>query len=440
MNRFNLNRMFFFLLAIALSPSLRAQSLSPRNSDESSSISREPASYPETKKSLATEGLPQSEEEPSRLWNSPWRKSTADNGFDFDFFVFWDGISNEYGGAKKGSAGFLTTDIYLKFDLEKEFGFSGYSSLIQLHANTNQTIGVYPGDVAGINAFAMPNEEILIPSQAYLKKESTENRWSFLLGLYDFSTEFFYTDSSIIFLNNGFTQGAETNPPSPYTISVYPINGPGLRFKKMFENSSYIMAGVSSSQARDPNYDRGTHPILSTDREGTYQIVEAGLQKEVEKTIFNKYFIGYWWLSKSSPILDNEEANDFSKGMYLMGDHHFSEKTSLFARWGFANEKVSRISSSFSFGINQKSIFNEKDQFGVGYSYSALSKKSRELQEDEDVIVSLKEKEEVIEVLYRHEFKPGLVLMPDFQYVINPSMDSRMKPASVYSLHLEISI
>jgi carbohydrate-selective porin OprB len=51
----------------------------------------------------------------------------------------------------------------------------------------------------------------------------------------------------------------------------------------------------------------------------------------------------------------------------------------------------------------------------------------------------LNDREIAIEAAYRAEILPGLILQPDLQYIINPSMDPKLDNALQVGLRLEMS-
>ena len=402
---------------------------------EASSI-REPASSLETKKTIANDQIQkETEETPTRLLNGQWRTSLSDSGFDFEAFYFFNGISNQSGGAKKGGVGISTLDTFLHFNFEKLLGWSGGSFLLQYHANGGEFINQYTGDLMGVNSYALSTNESLV-SQAYLKQAWNEGSSDLLFGLYDYSSEFFVTESSLIFMNNGFLLGAETYPPAPAALSVYPINAPAMRLRLAKENLGYILAGTGSSTARDPRFTNGTHPRMGKD-EGYFSILEAGLQSEFSKGVYHKLALGVWSLTNDFTKIDGSGAKAKDKGFYLLADYHIKDNLSGFARYGAANKDVASIDHTMSVGLNFAGVFAEKDQLGLGYAQTVLNSKSRQLRIDAGE--NLETSESAIELVYRIEPIAGFTVMPDLQKITNPSMSKDIKEATVASLRMELS-
>lgn len=396
---------------------------------------REPASSLETKKEIADQGFIQNEQEPTRLIRGPWRQQLTDAGFEWDAFYFWNGISNHAGGLKKGAMGLSTFDIFLHVDFEKLLGWEGGSFHLHHHTNIGKSIGNYTGDLAGVNSYALPSEESLL-SQAYLRQTWGEGTWDWLLGLYDFSSEFAVTDSSLIFMNNGFLLGAEMYPPSPAGLSVYPINAMATRLRWVYEKSIYAMLGFASSTPRDPNFTNGTHPRVGSD-EGYYQILELGLQSEYNKEILNKFAFGVWGFTNDFDEIGNAGKTDKDVGYYAVVDYHFTERLGAFFRLGQANKKVSTTESSAALGVNYSDLIVDGDQVGIGYAQTSMSAVERERLTQSGT--SRAPSETVFELVYRIEPIPGVIIMPDFQKVFYPSMSKGVKDAVVSALRLELS-
>lgn len=390
---------------------------------------REPAS-------VAAELNREGEEIPSRLWNPEWRTKLAESGFDWSAIYMWNGVSNQSGGAKKGEIGFSVFDVFLNFDFEKMLGWKGGSFHIQHHTHGGNDPEVYISDYSGVNDFSPPYDQDSIISQAYIQQTWGEGSFDLLGGMYDLSAEFFVTDSSLNFLNNSFVIGSELTDPTPAELSVYPVNGPGIRFKWAQEKSFYFMAALMSGVARDPNYTMGTHPRMGNE-DGYYEIVEAGLQNESESKTINKYAIGVWAPSKKAQKLSNSAEEVSNWGAYLLLDHRLLKNTGVFARIGKSNSDVSAVDNTIAIGLNQANVFTEDDQFGFGVSQSFISASQRLARENSGEHIA--SAETVIETFYRKELTSGLFLMPDLQFIKNPNMSKDTKDATVGSLRLQLT-
>lgn len=389
---------------------------------------RDPASALQIKKEMATEGLPQPEEPKSRLLNANWRNSLEEKGVEWDGFLYWDRIENKEGGEKIGAFSFTTLDLMSTIDLNKIAQWDGYSVFLHYHMNEAADPFAYFSDVNGVSAFSWPNRDSLL-SQAYIKKESAEDHWSFLFGLYDFSTEFFFSDSAVIFLNNSFTAPLTLIPPSPYEwLSWYPVNGPGLRFRKVWDEKYYLMMGASTAQARDPNLKTGTHPLWN-DKTGTYQNIEVGYHPEAEDAPSNKFLFGFWWVNKTISSLEDPAKQKTPYGYYFMADYILNNDLSLFFNIGGANKETNLSHFTSALGFNYRRVATDSDLLGLGYSITSPNENSTAGVD-----------EKVIELLYRNEVYPGFTIVPDFQWIQNPSFEASSNQNMAFTIHLEMAL
>ncbi len=425
MNKINLI-IFIFGICVVFTKVRAAETSSANMGD------REPASSIETKKEIANQGFPQSEEAPTRLIKGEWRDSLSNSGFDWEAFYFWNGVSNQSGGVKKGAAGFSALDINMHFDFEKMLGWAGGSFHLQHHSHGGQKPAEYVGDAIGVNGYAPVYGDDSVMAQAYIRQTWADGAWDFLLGRYDFSSEFFVTDSSLIFLSNAFIFNTEFAAPGSAEMPVYPYNAPAVRVKWVIEKAGYVMWGSARALEDQPD---NKPPKLGNDL-GNFRILEAGMQSEVTKDVFNKFALGFWSYSKVFDKIDGSGSSTFD-GHYFLMDYHFTESLAVFVRYGKANKDVTRVASSMASGINYSGVFSDKDSIGFGVSQANLGKPYVDASKagGDDPADS----EQVYELVYRNEFMPGVVLTPDFQIVKTPSMSKNTKDATVASVRLELS-
>jgi carbohydrate-selective porin OprB len=401
--------------------------------DASHSTGREPASSLETKKEIANQGISESDEPPSRLLNGEWRSVMTASGFDWEAFYFLNGVSNQSGGLKTGGLGFSTFDLMIHLDLEKTLSWTGGSLHLHHHThNAKASPSEYSGDFMGVNSYAPPDESDSFLSQAYFQQSWADGDLDAVMGLYDFSSEFFVTDSSLVFLNNGFLLGAEAYPPSTGSaaLSVYPINGPAIRLKYVYDKQVYVMAGMGSAVSRDPNFSNGTHPRMGKD-EGNYQIVETGITQAAGDDMISKVAVGGWGFTNDFDKIDGSGEKARDTGMYAIVDYHITDSIAGFVRFGQASKVVADVIGSSAAGATYTGVFTEDDQFGFGFAQA-----NRNTDILDDTLVAT---ESVLELVYRIEPTPGVVITPDFQKISNPSWSKAITEATVASIRLELA-
>lgn len=399
----------------------------------SEKVDREPASSLQTKKEVANQGI-QEPEAPTRLLNGEWRNKLSESGFDFEAFYFWNGFSDQNGGVQKGAAGFSVLDISMHFDFSKLMNWTGGSFHLVHHTHGGRMPGDYVGDAMGTNAYSPVYRPDSVVSQAFLKQVwGADDAFDFVLGIYDYSSEFFITDSSLIFMNNGFVFNPEVSPMGTAILSVYPYNAPGARFKWVINKAGYLM--LASIHNRQDSGD-STKPSKLSQDEGNFNIIEAGYQQEVSTGVFNKYALGVWNHSKVAPKNDGSGEGKHN-GLYLLADQHLNDKLALFVRLGAANKEIGYIARTIAAGLNYSGLFGEKDSLGLGVSQVNLNK----IVFDQMLLADseMTENEQVLELVYRNEVVPGIVIMPDLQMIKTPGFTKATKDATVATVRLELS-
>lgn len=127
---------------------------------------------------------------------------------DLQFSYIADFGRNLMGGARVDNAFMGLAALRANFDLNKALGWNGGS--VFLHLQSVQGTGLSPltSDMqiqSNIEANAYGGKIY----EAWFKQELFNGKASVLAGLYDFNSEFYLTQSSVVFLNSSFGVGGE---------------------------------------------------------------------------------------------------------------------------------------------------------------------------------------------------------------------------------------
>jgi porin len=72
------------------------------------------------------------------------------------------------------------------------------------------------------------------------------------------------------------------------------------------------------------------------------------------------------------------------------------------------------------------------DNFGIGFAYANISDQARAFDRDVAFVqaadLPVRSFEALLEIYYKYQIVPGLVLQPDFQYIWNPGAGGVVQP------------
>ena len=102
---------------------------------------------------------------------------------------------------------------------------------------------------------------------------------SVLVGLHDFNTEFYVTDTSGLFLNPTYGIGTEMAATGNNGPSVFPTSGLAARVALMPTPDTYVKAAIFDGVPGSVSTPRGTH-VMFKDKEGALFVTEAGYQND----------------------------------------------------------------------------------------------------------------------------------------------------------------
>lgn len=118
------------------------------------------------------------------------------------------------------------------------------------------------------------------------------------------------------------------------------------------------------------------------------------------------------------------KRDDLGVGLSL--DQQITNKTTLFFRYGWADDKVNEMEDFVSFGFELKGLIEglDRDIFAVGYANGLRSP---------DNLGPLDERElDLIELYYRIQVNDHLHISPNVQFVMDPGNRSKESPATVF--------
>lgn len=372
------------------------------------------------------------------------RAAMEARGITLDLVYKLDFMANVDGGIHKGSSGLDNLDVIAGFDSEKLFGLKGSSALIHLlNNNGGEPDANLVGSAQGINNIEVSKATGKL-YQAWLQQNFFDDRLSFLGGLYDLNSEFYVTDSSLLFIHPNYGIGADMSQSGLNGPSIFPTTSLAGRVKIQPAANLYLQAAILDGAPGAPDDLKGTQ-IEFNDGEGALFTAEAGVTPEGAKIA-----IGAWTYSDKFPdhLALNSSGNlrnKRSRGLYIISERKlFHEEggndqgLSIFARIGWANGDVNRFGASWSTGLVYTGLIPTRDagQFGLGVSGAHNSGKFK--RASRAAATPVKDAETAIELTYSDTLTPWLSVQPDIQYIVNPGTDPALDDALIIGGRLTI--
>ncbi len=406
------------------------------------------------------------------------RKSLKDEGILFEATNTMDILSNVSGGIHRKTALAGDLDLLLTVDIKKLM--PNWRGTVFLYG-----LGLYGGDpsknvgdIQGVSNIAAPDTWKLF--EAWYQHNLFE-RFSFLAGLYDITSEFdVIVSASTLFLNSSFGTGAELGAGGRNNLSTFPATSLGIRTQAILTDSLMVRAVVADGVPGDPNDARGTHVRLRKD-DGLFGSMElayykystADLTQTKEKTVEElprrltfrrigrsaplvyeaKVALGFWGYTTSVDQLNKVNSSgkpvtqDGTFGIYGLAEYDvFHEKDdndqglTLFGRAGMADLNVNRIAQYYGGGFIYKGLIPERtiDRTAIGLAAAVNSHEYKQSQRRAGRTVE--STEITLELTHSIFVNQNLVIQPDFQYVINPGTVPGRNNALVLGMRLEVNL
>ena len=188
-----------------------------------------------------------------------------------------------------------------------------------------------------------------------------------------------------------------------------------------------------------PSDDIGTHIILKNE-EGLFLGVEGGLTSGDPFTCnYYKIAFGGWARTTDAVSIDGRVRDD-NGGIYLIGERTLHDNgcgrvVGAFFQTGLARADRNQIHQYIGVGFNVLGLFSFRpdDTFGLAVAHARNGSDFREQPGN----AQTERHETAIEITYRAQMPRGVVVQPNMQYVINPSMNPNIDNANVVGVRVE---
>jgi len=383
------------------------------------------------------------------------RKRLTDRGVTYLFNYTNDVLDNVSGGIRRGAVDQGKLESILNVDLEKFAGLQGltfYTNNFVIH-NTGRIRRDY---VAGINTIAAIEATPTVRlSELWLEKKFAGETVSVRIGQLAADTEFFYSDTSLMFLQSDWPTITAQNLPSGGP--AYPLATPGVRLKLDPAPSVSFLLGMFNGDPAGPGTgDPDTRNRYGLDfrmRDPPFVIGEAQFranQSKEDTGLARSIKIGAWThfekfndqrSASNGTLLASPASSGIplqhrgNWGLYGVVDQQIyrprggtkDSGVSAFAMASVSPPDRNQIEFYASGGIVFAGPFASRpdDRFGVSVIYAQFSRDLRAFDLDTaaftGVTGNVRDAETNLEVSYTAQMIPGWTLQPNVQFIRHPS-------------------
>lgn len=209
--------------------------------------------------------------------------------------------------------------------------------------------------------------------------------------------------------------------------SAIPFPSKGLGIRALYRPTRfwYVQAAIADAQAdkRETGFNTTFH-----DEDYFFSIAEVGFKPDLFDMDGTYRFL-LWYDPQDKSYLDgssNSKRDDLGFGLSF--DQKVTEKTTVFFRYGWADDKVNQTEDFVSFGGQIEGLFEGRDEdvFAVGYARGIRSPEGLSSTDEREI--------DFIETYYKVEVNNNLSITPNVQFVMNPGGLKNESTATVFGI------
>jgi porin len=389
------------------------------------------------------------------------RSELADRGIKPLVLFITDPFGNVTGGRRQGFSEYDLLGVDLLLETDKLLCWSGGEFHVGFANNSGTSLSKhyvgnnFPIQLADV---ASPNPRLTYLSYAQsLFDDKLSVRFGRLTINSVYGEEFAASPYFKAFTSVGLDlvpQGIFFNAPGAFG---YPLTTWGARLKFQPLDAFYAMVGCYNG---DPDVKEGEHHGVDFSFRGPpFVIGELGFRRNYAKetgSLPGNLKLGAWFNGGSAEAFgsglpgQSHETVHGRYGLYVLGDQ-------ALARWGDAAEKrhlgmfasfvcapderVNPVPYFFDTGLVAYGFLRSRPRdfaaFAIVYgSYSSDLRHAEELQTVIDPNVSVQSREMTVELNYGWTVRPGLLLQPSLQYIVNPAGDKSIPNALALGINV----
>lgn len=369
------------------------------------------------------------------------RTYLEERGISPDVVLTMDFARNTRGGIDQHGTMLGNLDIMFTIDTKQAGLWENGTFSIYFLGNsvTNRPLTEIVGDLQTTSNIEA--EETFVLYEAWYEHQFSQEAISVLVGLHDYNSEFDVLEFTGLFPNSSPGVQPTISQVGP---SIFPqTTAMAGRLRLSPSENTYIMTALYDGISGDPNHTTRT-AVRFDDGDRIFAGLEAGqINGSAGAKDYYKIALGTWLHTARVELFDGS-TNSENKGVYfiaetaLYAENDNGEGLGGFVEFGLADAKVNQIGSYWSTGINYVGLLPGRNGDILGLAIMTARNGSDYMDFIKAEGGEVDHSETAIELTYRAELLPWLVVQPDLQYIINPSMDPSLDNALVAMVRTEI--
>lgn len=331
------------------------------------------------------------------------------------------------GGISRRGAARGLLDINLTVDTEPLLDMPGGTFFAQYYFRHGRNGSDHVGELQAVSN--MDAERLSREYELWFEQKAFDDLVRFKVGQVDANSEFDFVEAAGEFMN-----GSAGFSPTLLAFPTYP--DPALSFNLFVypRENIYAGLGVYGDSIRETSRHGFRDPLWMGEVGATIPLggsfgdlrVAAGVYYDEEH--LDRFDggsqgkgNGFYALVENQIWRENPDDKDDAQGL------------SIFAQYGYADDRVSPFQHHFGFGVSAVGLIPSRDSDVTGL-YWTMVKTSRATGSPFDA------NESVFEFVYKFEVTPAISLKPDLQYIANPGGVKSADDALVLTLRLDMTL
>ncbi len=269
--------------------------------------------------------------------------------------------------------------------------------------------------------------------------QHTIGDFTMLLGKHDLNELFFASDYAGEYINSSFgiMPVASLNVP----VSIFPMTTLGFVTGYEINNTLSLQAGLYNGRPGEITASNFGTDLNLQKGNGLFYVGEFHI-KDIFDELPGTLKFGMFHHSGEFETLGN--SNDIQKGasgLYFIADQAiFQESASesqglgTLIQAGYSPDKSSINDFYLAYGLNYTGLFPGRDSDMIGLAMAHASANNLLQQHSPEFNKSC---ETAIELIYKYNLSKGLIIQPNFQYIIHPGMRTGLNNAFVGMLRFQ---
>jgi len=400
------------------------------------------------------------------------RSQLLSHGISLSAFYTGESVGNISGGIRTKATYLDDLDLKLSVDGHRLVGWPGATLFVYGLSTHGGNPSDFVGDAQGVSEIAAPAGWRLY--EAWIEQNAFEDRLSVLFGQYDLNSEFYYLQSTVLFVNSSFGIGPEFSLTGRGGPSIFPETSVGGRVEvrpiPAVVVRTAVLDGVPVNVPRADGSEgifKGGDGLLLVGEVGYLSLPDdaadgaAGQHRAhrlragragVDISRDGKIAVGGWYYTGVFDDLSHFDRNGFpvrhrgSGGAYLIGERvvyrdseNPARRLHLFVELGLGDPRVNRFASYTGGGATFSGPILGRENDEVGLGVAAAHNGSQYIDSQRQQGRRAETSEVAIELTYLAQLARWLAAQPSLQYVVNPNTDPTRRDAFVASFLFQIS-